>query len=712
MRPLKLGTILVVLNVGLVTAALVAAVTAAAIDLRRLADDQALARVRLAGSNASQVVRRAGEDLLTAARQLSQPIDAQRLTLDRARLQDYMDRFRATTRLSGCAVLRAGKRVAASPADLPWENVAQAGAAPETPEKASAPPAPGAAEGEWFLGPRVGDVPFLLVAAVPVGGFSVVTARLADKAFESEMSRQIGLPVSLLGWREISTESSDRAPLRQHALEDKTAIAARVDAAGAYLALVPLATPGGAPEALVEVALPTETIDSAVRRLGASVLIVGLVAGSLAGILSIPLARRLVRPLDELTRASARIGAGDLTTPVPHPAGVEAGDLANAMEDMRVRLLDLTAELRRRRGEAEAILGGISEGVYAVDRERRVRFISPPAARLLGVDPRDALGRFCGDLLNPQGPEGVRPCNDNCPIVDARFRGGARATELLRLKDGRLKSVVIASAPSAPPLGGEKDFGPYGPSAGRQIQLIRDETELEATRRLRDDVLANITHEFRTPLSAQLASLEMLRDRLPENAAAGLHDLLASLERGALRLTQLIDNLLESVRLDAGHADIRRQPLAMDEVVEEAAALTAPLLDLRGQTLEVDLPYPLPTVLGDAPRLVQVFVNLIANANKFAPADSTIRIGGQVTGDEVTLWVEDQGPGFPSEGGVLLFEPFTRSPGEEPEQSGMGLGLYIVKSIIERHGGRVEARRAPVAGARLTLTLPLAKEAA
>jgi signal transduction histidine kinase len=721
MRPLKLGTILVVLNVGLVTAALVAAVTAAAIDLRRLADEQALARVQLAGSNAGQAVRRAGEDLLTAARQLAEQGELQRLGGDHARLQDFMDRFRTTARLSGCAVLRSGRRVVASPSDLPWESVAKGGTAPEAPERASAPPAPGAAQGEWSLGPRVGDVPFLLVAVVPVGSAGdppgsprtfVVTARLADKAFESELARQIGLPVSFLGWREISMESSDRAPLRQRALEEKIPLAARVDASGAYLALEPLATPGGAPEALVEVALPTETIDSAVRRLGASVLLVGLVAGALAGLLSVPLARRLVRPLDELTRASSRIGAGDLTTPVPHPSGVEAGDLANAMEDMRVRLLDLTAELRRRRGEAEAILGGISEGVYAVDRERRIRFLSPPAARLLGVDPKEALGRFCGDVLNPQGPDGVRPCNDNCPIVDARFRGGARATELLRLKGGRMKSVVIASAASAPTFGGEKEIGPYGPGAGRQIQLIRDETELEATRRLRDDVLANITHEFRTPLSAQLASLEMLRDRLPENAGAAIHDLLASLERGALRLTQLIDNLLESVRLDAGHADIRRQPLALDEVVEEAAALTAPLLDLRGQTLEVDLPYPLPAVLGDAPRLVQVFVNLIANANKFAPVDSVIRIGGQVLADEVTLWVEDQGPGFPSEGGVLLFEPFTRSPGEEPEQSGMGLGLYIVKSIIERHGGRVEALRGPVAGARLTLTLPLAKEAA
>jgi HAMP domain-containing protein len=448
MRPLKLGTILVVLNVTLVTGALVAAVTAAAIDLRRLADDQALARVRLAGSNAGQAVRRAGEDLLTAARQLAVQVDAQRLGGDRARLQDFMDRFRTTARLSGCAVLRAGKRVAASPADLPWENVAQAGsAATEAPERASAPPAPGAAEGEWYLGPRVGDVPFLLVAAVPVGSPGpdgpgrtvVVTARLADKTFESEVARQIGLPVSLLGWREISTESSDRAPLRQRALEEKTAIAARVDATGAYLALEPLATPGGAPEALVEVALPTETIDSAVRRLGASVLIVGLVAGSLAGLLSIPLARRLVRPLDELTRASGRIGAGDLTTPVPHPPGVEAGDLGNAMEDMRVRLLDLTAELRRRRGEAEAILaaGGAPPGRGS---ERRARALLRGSARPSRAgrgaavqrqlpDPGRALPRRRARDRAP-APQGRPP--EECGHRQRPVGAGARRREGLR----------------------------------------------------------------------------------------------------------------------------------------------------------------------------------------------------------------------------------------------------------------------------------------
>src|SRR3989442_1481636 len=216
---------------------------------------------------------------------------------------------------------------------------------------------------------------------------------------------------------------------------------------------------------------------------------------------------------------------------------------------------------------------------------------------------------------------------------------------------------------------------------------MRDETEVKATRRLRDTVLANITHEFRTPLTAQLASIELLRDRLGELKPEEARDLVLSLERGTLRLTQLIDNLLESVRIDAGHDSIRRQPVAIDEVVDEAIDLAAPLLALRDQKLSVDLPYPLPAVSGDAPRLVQVLVNLLANANKFAPAGSTIGIGGEVRDADIVLWVEDEGPGLPPESGDRLFERFMRSPGEEPRESGMGLGLFIVKSIVERHGG-------------------------
>jgi K+-sensing histidine kinase KdpD len=358
---------------------------------------------------------------------------------------------------------------------------------------------------------------------------------------------------------------------------------------------------------------------------------------------------------------------------------------------MRTQLLQLTANLRRQQAEAQAIVQGISEGVFTVDRQRRIQFLNPQAAALLGVPVDQAIGRFCGDVLRPQGRGGVRPCAEHCPIIHARFRGGARATEHLELPNGERRSVVITSAPAADDL---------------QVQVLRDETEIEATRRLRDSILANISHEFRTPLSAQLASIELLLDQLDELKVADIGRLVISLQRGTLRLTQLIDNLLESARIESGQYRIRQSAVAMDEVVEEALALTQPLLDQREQQIIIDLPFPMPLVRGDARRLTQVMVNLLANANKYAPAGSTITIGGDVGSDMASVWVEDQGPGLPTTGGPSLFTRFVRSDADEPEQSGVGLGLWLVKSIVERHGGHVEAHSTQQ-GTRMRVLLPI-----
>ena len=322
------------------------------------------------------------------------------------------------------------------------------------------------------------------------------------------------------------------------------------------------------------------------------------------------------------------------------------------------------------------MVNGIVEGVYVVDGERRIVQMNPQAAAALSIDPAAAIGKFCGDVLNPEPTGNARPCEENCPILHARFRGDARATERLILPDGRRRTVVVTSSMS----GGD-----------RQFQLLRDETEIEAARRLRDAVLANISHEFKTPLAAQLVSLELLVDRLADLDPDETRKLIVSLQRGALRLTQLIDNLLESVRIEAGRVVLRRQSVRLDEVVEEAVEMVRPLADQRAQSIDVQLPHPLPPVSGDGPRLVQVFVNLLANAGKFAPDDSTIRVGGDVGVGHLTLFVEDEGPGWSEEVEPQLFEPFVRSMGDEPESSGVGLGLYIAKSIVERHGGSIDA---------------------
>ena len=109
---------------------------------------------------------------------------------------------------------------------------------------------------------------------------------------------------------------------------------------------------------------------------------------------------------------------------------------------------------------------------------------------------------------------------------------------------------------------------------------------------------------------------------------------------------------------------------------------------------------------GDAPRLTQVFVNLIANASKFAPEGTAVRVGASADGKQVSAWVEDSGPGIPEGDASNIFERFRRGGSQEPEPGGLGLGLWISRSIVERHGGTISAARTGDGYTRFTITLP------
>ncbi|HWQ12967.1 MAG TPA: ATP-binding protein [Roseiflexaceae bacterium] len=678
MRRLHLSTILIGINAGLVLLAVAGVALAASSLLQRLADEQGLARVAQAGASAHQEIVRAGEDVAVAAQLLAERPTLRRLLQqgDTAQLEAFLGQFQRTSQLGACAVLRDGRVIGQS-------GALHLADATDTAPRGSVP---------YRLVQRPGHSALVLQATTPlpaVPGASVATARALDDAFAGQIAADIGLPVQITGRAVLDAAGARQAP-RARALASGTMVTTYLAPLGPYVAVHPLRAPGGEIVGFVEVDLPATSVTRQLQELTRTLALLAIGTAALAALGSLAIGRWLVRPLARLGAAAARIGRGDLATPVPMIPGAEGGALAAALDEMRRQLLHLTADLRRQQAEAYAIVTGISEGVFTVDRERRIRYMTPQAAAMLGISSDEAIGRFCGDVLNPQGPGGVRPCDEHCPIVHARFRGGARATEHLLLRSGERRTIVITSA---------------APAETQQVQVLRDETEVEATRRLRDTVLGNISHEFRTPLSAQLASIELLLDQLPDLTQAQIAQLIQAQQRGTLRLAQLIDNLLESVRIEAGHQSIRHQPVALDEVIEEAIELTRPLLQQREQAVALDLPYPLPLICGDATRLVQVFVNLLANANKFAPASSPIHIGGSATAQHVTVWVEDRGPGLPPLASRALFSRFVRAAAEEPEQSGIGLGLAIVQSIVERHGGHVHAQSTG-GGTRMVVVLP------
>jgi signal transduction histidine kinase/HAMP domain-containing protein len=665
MRRSSLGLVLIALNVALALVAVAGLAAAAAALLRRFTDEQALERVRVAAISAERGISGQGETVATLTRLLSDRETPADLLAKRSfgEVAAYLDRFRLASGLTACAVFRGGRVVASSGPTLAWDEIARGAQAPA-----------------WSLA-ATGASGLTLTSAAQLRSdptYVVLAAKFLDLNFAQRLSEEIGANVRIGDAAAgIGDLGDPKLPLRARLLHEEPPEARRLDALSVYATVRALRGPDGRVAGFLEAEIPTSPARAARLRLVRRLSILAVVIGGFSALASVFVARRIAVPLTRLTEAADRIGGGDLETPVGTAGVAEIGRLAGSMEGMRRRLRRLTADLEEQKAEARAMVNGIVEGVFVVDGERRVVQMNPQAAAGLGVRPGDAMGRFCGDVLRPEPVAGVRPCEENCPILHARFRGEAHATEHLVLADGRRRTVVVTSSMS----GGD-----------RQFQLLRDETEVEAARRLRDAVLANISHEFKTPLAAQLASLELLLSRLAELPPEETRRLIVSLQRGALRLTQLIDNLLESVRIEAGRVVLRRRPVHLDEVVEEAVEMIRPLTDQRGQSIDVALPHPLPSVSADGPRLIQVLVNLLANAGKFAPDGSTIRVGGELTADQIILFVEDEGPGWSEDVEPQLFAPFVRSMGEEPESSGVGLGLYIAKSIVERHGGVIDAR--------------------
>lgn len=392
----------------------------------------------------------------------------------------------------------------------------------------------------------------------------------------------------------------------------------------------------------------------------------GLLTLGIALALAIVVAARIGRPFAELARDAERLGSGDLQTPVENPETflAEPTALAAGLERMRERVSSLTATERSQREELDAVLDGVDEGIVGIDPEGRVHYANRQFLALLGREREAVLGQHIAALMQPV-PERAPEAGALPEIGSARERYAA---------SGSLRPLLVRRQSA---------------SGEHQVLVVREENAIEAARAMRDRILANLSHEFQTPLSAQMASIELLRDHLKGSEDAIAVQLADAQYRGSMRLSQLVDNLLDSVRIESGEMRLRRQPVDLAAVVREAVELITPLTDQREQRVLAELE-PGPALIGDPQRLFSVMVNLLANANKFAPDGSSIRVHIDWQPEHATVWVEDEGPGLPMlHGGADLFAPFRRSPHEEPSQRGTGLGLAIVKAIVVAHGGDV-----------------------
>jgi PAS domain S-box-containing protein len=339
---------------------------------------------------------------------------------------------------------------------------------------------------------------------------------------------------------------------------------------------------------------------------------------------------------------------------------------------------------------AENLFQSVREGIATLDENRLVTSFNPSAERITGWGEQDAIGKPIEEILRPAVGRAEfleqLTSSERMPLINVVNRQGEEIT--LALTRASLRSP--ASLPS------------------KTVLVFRDVTEQDAAQRLRSYFLANISHEFRTPLSALKASVELLLEEIENLSKAETVELVKSLHFSVTGLQTLIDNLLESVSIEAGRFHIRRRPTDLQTLVADAHQLMQPLLERRNQLLVIDIPADIPVAEVDPMRVTQVLVNLISNASKYAPMDKPIELCVRLeSANMLRISVSDQGSGISAADRENVFRRFIRLDEKDKAQYGVGLGLSVVKTIVESHGGRVGLEERPGGGSTFWFTLPL-----
>ena len=249
-----------------------------------------------------------------------------------------------------------------------------------------------------------------------------------------------------------------------------------------------------------------------------------------------------------------------------------------------------------------------------------------------------------------------------------------------------------------------------------QERQLRQELEdlnqkVQEANRLKTEFVTVVTHELRSPLTSIVGYLDLLLEEEGREAAETREAYLQIIKRNTDRLLELINDLLDIARLEAGKLELKRLPLDLEGVIQEVSGALRPQITGKGQHLRLDLAAPLPTVTGDPERLTQILLNLVSNAHKYTPQGGSITVATRAERAGVCIAVQDTGIGLSSEEQQQLFTKFFRA--QHPlvrEAGGTGLGLAIVRALVELHGGTLTVVSAPGRGSTFNVTLPAAHD--
>jgi PAS domain S-box-containing protein len=361
-----------------------------------------------------------------------------------------------------------------------------------------------------------------------------------------------------------------------------------------------------------------------------------------------------------------------------------------------VQLYTQVSEEKRR---MDALLDSAADGIFILSPEAVIERCNPAFARMLGSGQEAILGQEHAQVVRfLRHKEGL--------TLEEAVAGGWPLTphatlyvegDLLR-SNGMTVPVGITYSPLLSPEGGLTNI----------MATVRDITRFREAEELKSTFVSVISHELKTPVALIKGYVSTLRRDDAHWDRSIVQDSLQVIEEEADRLTELIENLLDASRLQAGGLAVQLSDVDLPSLSRRV--MERMMTQAEQHQFIIDIPENFPIIVGDETRLSQVLINLVSNAIKYSPQGGVVKIAGEVRSQQVIVCVSDQGPGIAAGDIPHVFDRFYRASDASRTTKGAGLGLYLARAVIEAHGGRIWVDPKPGEGARICFSLPLRGE--
>ena len=441
----------------------------------------------------------------------------------------------------------------------------------------------------------------------------------------------------------------------------------------------------------------SDAVQRTAERMNAITITVALAALALGLLASTLLTRRMLQPLSALSEASRKIGEGNFDTRAHVRGNDELARLGRDFNAMAVRLAEYRksslGDLLQAHLSMQAAIDSIPDPVAIFSVEGSLQNVNRAAETLLGLK------------SDSSSKDPLKSIHASISAVIERLRSHVLSGK------GAYSPRGFEDAVQLPTLLGDRYFLPRGAPVyetrgvviGATV-ILQDVTRLRRFEELKNDIVATVAHEFRTPLT----SLRMAVHLCTEQVAGPLTDKQAELLHAARedcdRLQGMVDDFLDLSRIESGRVELYPLPTEAAGLVKHALENSKADADVKGVNLSASLNLPVVSVLADHDRIGHVFSNLIGNAMRHTPKDGSITLDAVLAENSVRFTITDTGSGIAKENQERIFEKFFQVPDAEPK--GTGLGLYIAKEIVRAHGGEIGVESELGKGSSFWFTLP------